>query len=114
MRCPYCGEDIKDDALLCKYCHQILLSLNKPLVEQNRELVTKITELQSNLANVRAQYEYLQSNLHRPEAAQRLAYWSVISIGWASDRAAVGARVGTTHATRGGFARRESCECYEP
>lgn len=79
MRCPYCGEDIKDDALLCKHCHQLLLGLNKPLVEQNRELVTKITELQSDLANVRAEYERLQSNLYHSEAAQRVAYWSVIS-----------------------------------
>jgi hypothetical protein len=79
MRCPYCGEDIKDDALLCKHCHQILLGLNKPLVEQNRELVTKITELQSDLANVRAEYEHLQSNLYHSEATQPVAYWSVMS-----------------------------------
>ena len=79
MRCPYCGEDIKDDALLCKHCHQVLLSLNKPLLEQNQELVTKITELQSDLANVRAEYEHLQSNLYPPEATHRPAYWSVIS-----------------------------------
>jgi hypothetical protein len=54
MQCPYCGESIKDGAILCKHCHQVLLSLNKPLIEHHQQLEAQVSELQAELARMKA------------------------------------------------------------
>lgn len=45
MRCPYCAEDIKDEALVCKHCQRELFVI-KPLLEKIRELNEHIAKLE--------------------------------------------------------------------
>lgn len=54
MQCPFCAEQMKDEAILCKHCHQIVI-IPKPLIKQNNEQAQKIVELETELDGVRAE-----------------------------------------------------------
>ncbi len=54
MECPFCLEQIKDDALLCKHCGSDL-KIPKPLIEENQELIRRIDKLQLEVGALRAQ-----------------------------------------------------------
>lgn len=53
MECPFCAEEVKDEALVCKHCGRDL-KIPKPLIEENLELVAKIGELQRELNDLRS------------------------------------------------------------
>ena len=38
MECPFCAEEVKDEALVCKHCSRDL-KIPKPLIEENQELI---------------------------------------------------------------------------
>src|SRR5580704_10889820 len=54
MECPFCIEEIKDDALVCKHCSRDL-KIPKPLIEENRELSHRIDKLQREVSELRGQ-----------------------------------------------------------
>jgi hypothetical protein len=54
MECPFCAEDVKDEALVCKHCGRDL-KIPKPLMEENRELLATVGELQIELTNLKAE-----------------------------------------------------------
>ncbi len=54
MECPFCAEQIKDEALVCKHCSRDL-KIPKPLIEENRELLDKLEKMQHEVARLRAE-----------------------------------------------------------
>ena len=56
MRCPFCAEDTRDDALVCRHCGndlkipEVLITENNELKEQVATLQRELNELHSKLA----------------------------------------------------------------
>src|SRR5262245_51042456 len=69
MECPFCTEDLNDEAIACKGCGRDL-RLVRPLVEENIRLVARIENLQAQVDMARAAVE---------RTTAPLAFWSVHS-----------------------------------
>src|SRR5262249_29472911 len=64
MRCPYCAEDVKDDALVCKHCQRELFVV-KPLLSKINELTAKLASETLTAVNAEAEVEGLK-HVHHP------------------------------------------------
>jgi hypothetical protein len=57
MHCPFCAEDVRDDASVCRHCGndlkvpEALISENEELKEQVATLQRELKELNSKLAH---------------------------------------------------------------
>jgi hypothetical protein len=85
MLCPFCAEEIKDTAAVCKHCHRDLLAI-KTLVEENKMLTKRTNELEVELSRIRA-------DLDRDHPAARRQ----VSVGECPGTAAIPERSTTVH-----------------
>ena len=53
MRCPYCAEEVKDEAVVCKHCHSELFVV--------RPLLAKISEMSARMAALTITEEHLEA-----------------------------------------------------
>lgn len=51
MRCPFCAEDVRDDAAVCRYCGNYL-TVPDSLLAENLELKKRLAALQHELAEL--------------------------------------------------------------
>jgi len=51
MRCPFCAEDVRDDASVCRHCGNDL-KIPEGLVEENTELKERVASLQRELTEL--------------------------------------------------------------
>lgn len=50
MRCPYCAEDVRNDAVVCKHCHSEL-SVVKPLLQKINEMSARLVSLEQTASH---------------------------------------------------------------
>ncbi|HXZ47038.1 MAG TPA: hypothetical protein VEH02_09965 [Pseudolabrys sp.] len=48
MRCPFCAEDARDDASVCRHCGNDL-KIPETLIAENAELKDRVADLQREL-----------------------------------------------------------------
>jgi hypothetical protein len=51
MRCPFCAEDVRDDASVCRHCRNDL-KIPESLIAENAELKERVAVLQRKLVDL--------------------------------------------------------------
>jgi len=64
MRCPYCAEEVKDEAVVCKHCHSELFVV-KPLLEKINVMSARIAALDNAAEHLAPEIE---NHMHRAAA----------------------------------------------
>ena len=54
MRCPFCAEDVRDDAAVCRYCRNYL-TIPEALLAERAELQNRLAALRQELMELNDQ-----------------------------------------------------------
>ncbi len=65
MLCPFCAEEVKDEAIVCKHCTRDI-AIPKPILQKNAELEKKVEELTQEV-------DHLKHRLGRYESGAAVA-----------------------------------------
>jgi hypothetical protein len=83
VHCPYCLEEVKPDALVCRTCTRDI-AVPKPLMEANSRLSVRVAELEAELATAKAAAASNAvmdvSSAHSRSVAHALVFYVVLPV----------------------------------